>query len=201
MATEAQFAPAFYAGVADFNGDGNEDVFLSQNFFPTDLNTPRFDAGRGLLLVGNGSGVLDPVPGQESGVKVYGDQRGAAFADFDGDARLDLVVSQNGAATKLFRNLGAEPGLRIRLQGPANNPYAVGASIRIVYADGMGPAREIHAGSGYWSQNALVQVMGLRAPATSVWVRWPGGAETETPIRSDEAQPGSTVTISAPGNP
>ena len=30
---EAQLAPAFYAGVADFDGDGAEDVFLSQNFY------------------------------------------------------------------------------------------------------------------------------------------------------------------------
>jgi hypothetical protein len=29
---EAQCAPAFYAGSADFDGDGKEDLFLSQNF-------------------------------------------------------------------------------------------------------------------------------------------------------------------------
>ncbi|MFQ5709497.1 MAG: FG-GAP repeat domain-containing protein, partial [bacterium] len=29
----AQLAPAFYVGVSDFDGDGHEDVFLSQNFF------------------------------------------------------------------------------------------------------------------------------------------------------------------------
>ena len=47
---EAQFAPAFYAGVADFDGDGHEDLFLGQNFFATEIGTPRYDAGRGLLL-------------------------------------------------------------------------------------------------------------------------------------------------------
>jgi len=31
--SEAQFAPAFYVGVADFDGDGHEDIFISQNFF------------------------------------------------------------------------------------------------------------------------------------------------------------------------
>jgi hypothetical protein len=32
LPAEAQFAPAFYAGIADFNGDGNEDLFLSHRF-------------------------------------------------------------------------------------------------------------------------------------------------------------------------
>src|SRR5690606_18733259 len=34
---EAQFAPAFAVCVADVDGDGHEDVFLSQNFFATNL--------------------------------------------------------------------------------------------------------------------------------------------------------------------
>ena len=50
LPAEAQFAPAFYAGVADLDGDGHEDVFLAQNFFPTEIGTPRYDAGRGLVL-------------------------------------------------------------------------------------------------------------------------------------------------------
>ncbi|MGE5801671.1 MAG: VCBS repeat-containing protein, partial [Gemmatimonadota bacterium] len=41
LPAEAQWAPAFYAGIADFDGDGNEDLFLSQNFFATDVATPR----------------------------------------------------------------------------------------------------------------------------------------------------------------
>jgi hypothetical protein len=180
---EAQFAPAFYVGVADFDGDGHEDVFLAQNFFPTEIGTPRYDGGRGLLLRGRGDGTLVPVPGQVSGITVYGDQRGAAFADFDGDGRTDLVVSQNGAETRLYRNERARPGLRVRLIGTPLNPHAIGAAIRLVYDGSRGPAREVHGGSGYWSQDGAVQVMGLAAPPTAVWVRWPGGSESVVPIR------------------
>lgn len=182
LPAEAQWAPAFYAGVADFDGDGIEDVFLSQNFFPTAIGTPRYDSGRSLLMLGDGKGGFKPATSAQSGLLVYGDQRGAAYSDYDGDGRLDLAVSQNGAATRLFHNRGAKPGLRVRVQGSPSNPDGVGAQVRVVYPDRMGPAREIQAGSGYWSQNGAVQVLGLAATPTAVWVRWPGGAETRTPV-------------------
>lgn len=182
LPAEAQFAPAFYAGIADFNGDGNEDVFLSENFYPTAVGIPRYDNGRSLLLIGDGKGHLTPMAGQESGLLVYGDQRGAAYADYDGDGRLDLAVSQNASPTRLFHNRAAKPGLRVRVQDGPMNPDGVGAQIRLVYGDHMGPAQEITAGSGYWSQNGAVQVLGMTATPTAVWVRWPGGKETRAPV-------------------
>jgi hypothetical protein len=175
---EAQFSTAFAACVGDYDGDGFEDLFLSQNFFATELKTPRCDAGRGLWLHGDGKGGLQPVPGQESGVEVYGEQRGAALCDYDHDGRVDLVVTQNGAETRLFHNIGAKPGLRVRLAGPPGNPYGIGAVIRLDFGNRMGPAREVHGGSGYWSQDAAVQVMASSEPPSKVWVRWPGGKIT-----------------------
>jgi hypothetical protein len=179
---EAQFAPAFGVVVSDFDGDGREDLFLAQNFSPTELGTPRFDAGRGLLLLGDGHGGFGPMPGQSSGIEIYGDQRGAAAADFDGDGRVDLAVGQNGAPTRLFRNRGAVPGVRVRLRGDAGNPDGIGAQVRLRYGDGAGPVREVQAGSGYWSNNGAVQVLGLRGSPRSLEVRWPGGRLVEVPV-------------------
>jgi hypothetical protein len=175
LPAEAQFSPGFAVCVGDLDGDGKEDVFLSQNFFAVAAETSRNDAGRGLWLKGDGSGGLTPVPGQQSGVKVYGEQRGAALCDYDGDGRVDLVVTQNGAETKLYHNVGAKPGLRVRLQGPAGNPAGIGAQVRLIYGQRAGPVREVHAGSGYWSQDSAVQVLGTPQPPTQIWVRWPGG--------------------------
>ncbi|MCX8107997.1 MAG: VCBS repeat-containing protein, partial [Verrucomicrobiae bacterium] len=172
---EAQLATALGACVADFDGDGAEDVFLSQNFFPTHPKVPRCDAGRGLWLKGDGRGNLKPVPGQTSGVKVYGEQRGCAVSDFDSDGRVDIVVTQNGNATKLFRNVRAKPGLRIRLAGPPGNPTAIGAVLRLGSGNRFWPAREIHAGSGYWSQDSAVQVLCGPTKSRRLMVRWPGG--------------------------
>ena len=174
---EAQFAPAFAVTAGDVDGDGHQDVFLSQNFFACRPEWPRSDGGRGLWLKGDGHGNLTPIPGQESGVQVYGEQRGAALGDFNEDGRLDLVVTQNGAATRLFENVGARPGLRLRLAGPPGNPFGFGASFRVHRPEGWGPAHEIHAGDGYWSQNSPVQVVG-GTPPDEIQVLWPGGRRT-----------------------
>jgi enediyne biosynthesis protein E4 len=172
---EAQFAPAFGISVADLNGDGHEDIFLSQNFFAVDGDTPRYDAGRGLLLEGDGRGGFRAVPGKESGLQVYGEQRGCALCDYDGDGRVDLVTTQNGAETKLYHNEGAKPGLRVRLSGPPGNASGVGATLRAIVGDKMSPARQVQAGSGYWSQDSAVRVLPLAAVGNQISIRWPGG--------------------------
>ncbi len=174
---EAQLSPAFAVCVADFDGDGHEDVFLSQNFFATQPDASRSDAGRGLWLRGDGRGGLSAVPGQHSGIRVYGEQRGAAVCDFDMDGRADLAVSQNGARTVLYRNVRGQPGLRVRLAGPSTNPDGVGAAVWLTDGARRGPQRELRAGSGYWSADSPVQVMTFAGAATQIEVRWPGGKQ------------------------
>jgi enediyne biosynthesis protein E4 len=172
---EAQFAPAFGISVADFNGDGNEDLFLAQNFFGVDAETSRHDAGIGLILLGDGDGNFRPLGPREAGFSIYGEQRGSAVGDFDGDGRADLVVAQHGGATRLLRNVAGRPGVRITLLGSAANPEAIGASIRLQFEERFGPVRELRAGTGYWSQDAATQVLAAPTTPTAVEVRWPGG--------------------------
>src|SRR5260221_2750010 len=142
LPVEAQLSPAFGLNVAYLHGDGYEAVFLSQNFFAVERDASRYDAGRGLWLRGDGKGGLRAVPGQESGILVYGEQRGSALADYDGDGRVDLVVTQNGAPTKRFHNVRARPGLRVRLNGPPGNRTGVGAVLRLADKEGRWRSEE-----------------------------------------------------------
>jgi hypothetical protein len=173
LPVRAQLAPAFAPVVADFDGNGREDLFLAQNFSPTAIEMPRFVAGEGLLLLGDGNFGFSVVDVPTAGIRVLGDQRGAAVSDFDGDGRVDLAVSQNGAATTLWRNRKARPGLRVRLDAGGDNPTGVGAQLRV---DG-GHAREIRAGSGYWSVDDPVTVLAFSNASRELWIRWPGGTE------------------------
>ena len=181
---EAQFSPSFGVVVGDFDGDGHEDVFLAQNFFSTQPETPRYDAGLGLMLQGAGDGSFKAVAASESGLRVLGEQRGAASSDFDGDGRLDLVVTQNGAQTRLFHNTTARVGHRVRLVGPLGNRQGIGAKLRLTEeGDRMkGPLRELHGGSGYWSQNGLVSLWPISDTANAIKVSWPGGQISEVKL-------------------
>jgi len=182
----AQLATAFHAGVGDYNSDGKEDLFLSQNFFEVRPEMPRSDAGRGLLLQGDGEGGFEAIRGHESGITVYGEQRGAAFGDFNADGRVDLVVSQNDTTTKLYVNGSPHAGLTVQLDGPSWNEAGFGSSLRLLYEDGRtGPRREIQAGGGYWSQGSASQVMGRAGPVDHIEVTWFDGRVDTVNVSKD----------------
>jgi len=141
-----------------------------------------------LLLHGDGAGSFIPVSAAESGLLIYGEQRGAAVCDFNEDGLPDLVVSQNGAATKLYQNVSGHAGLRIKLKGSAQNPHGIGAAIRLMSGERFGPAREIHAGSGFWSQDSSTEILSGPERPTAVWIRWPGGKTTTTAVPANDNQ-------------
>ena len=106
--------------------------------------------------------------------------RGASFADIDGDADLDVLVTQVGGAPLLLRNdqdLGHH-WLRVRLVGSGKNLDAIGARIRLE-ADGVAQRRHVMPSRSYLSQMELTQTFGL-GTATAVErlvVTWPDGEE------------------------
>ncbi len=182
---EAQRTPVSGIVVADFDGDAREDLFLAQNWFAVRPDETRMDAGHGLLLRGDGRGGWSPMSSTESGIRLVGEQRGAATGDFDADGRADLVVAQNGEEIAVFRNRGAMPGVRLRLAGPQGNPWGLGATVRLKHGSRWGPARVVTGGSGYGSQDSPVLVLASPGTPTAVEVRWPGGKVTRSELGGD----------------
>ena len=106
--------------------------------------------------------------------------RGAAYADFDGDGRLDLVLTQVGGAPLLLRNETpmAQYWIRLQLEGRAPNTGAIGAEVRLQGPEGV-QRRTVTPTRSYLSQVERPLTFGLGAVAAvgPVTIRWPDGQE------------------------
>ena len=106
--------------------------------------------------------------------------RGACFADYDNDGKIDaFLVNLNGPG-QLLHNVTPSAGhwLTVQLTGTKGNRDGIGATVEVV-ANGVRQKSERVAGSGYLGQDDWRLHFGLGAAvkAERVTVRWPGGAE------------------------
>ena len=105
--------------------------------------------------------------------------RGAAYADFDHDGDLDVLISTNNGPAVLLRNDGANRNhwLSVRLRGARSNRDGIGAVVRVESAGGKQWSM-VRSGSGYCSQSDLALTFGLGPDASSaVEVEWPSGTK------------------------
>ena len=77
---ESQFSTINAMVADDVDGDGNLDIIVAGNLYGSEVETPRADAGYGLLLKGNGKGNFQTVPSNKSGLYVRGDVKQMQFA-------------------------------------------------------------------------------------------------------------------------
>ncbi len=78
LPNEAQTSCINKITVEDFNKDGHLDALIAGNLHASEVETPRSDAGIGLVLLGNKKGDLTPVPARESGLLISGDVKDMA---------------------------------------------------------------------------------------------------------------------------
>jgi hypothetical protein len=71
--------------VEDFNKDGNLDALIAGNLHASEVETPRNDAGIGLLLAGDGKGGFEPVISRKSGFYATGDVKDMERLTIDGE--------------------------------------------------------------------------------------------------------------------
>ncbi len=67
LPVEAQFSPTLDMHIEDLNKDGHLDLMLVGNMYNTEVETVRYDAGRGAVLMGDGKGNFESIPPHESG--------------------------------------------------------------------------------------------------------------------------------------
>lgn len=70
---QAQFFPIMAMAVADIDRDGNLDILAGGNLFSVSPYFGTYDAGKGLLMTGDGKGNFNPLPMHESGFSVDGE--------------------------------------------------------------------------------------------------------------------------------
>jgi hypothetical protein len=108
--------------------------------------------------------------------------RGLAYADFDRDGDLDLLLTTNNGPAYLYRNdqLSGNRSIRFRLVGTKSNRDGIGAVVR-VFVGGLTQSRVVKGGSSYLSQSELPVTFGLekRDRIERVLIDWPSGRTEE----------------------
>jgi len=119
------------AGIYDFDNDGLKDLFVATGDVQdnNELFSDRHSRQRCLVLRQTESGVFSPMHFGPEGLF-----RGAAFADFDGDGRVDVVATRLNGLAVLFINRSAPQNhwLALKLVGTRSNRDAIGAKLHLV---------------------------------------------------------------------
>ena len=106
--------------------------------------------------------------------------RGACFADYDGDGKVDAFVVNLGSRGRLLHNVSQNKNhwLSVALKGRKSNRNGIGARIELT-AGSHTQVTERVAASGYLSQDEGRVHFGLGSIARvdKVVVRWPSGKE------------------------
>lgn len=165
---------------ADLDLDGFEDLFMVNGHVVDEerlRNAPR--AQRPQLFRNLGTGKFAevlPLAGTGLDQELVG--RGAAYADYDGDGDLDMLVSQNQGPAILLRNDTPRQRhyLRVHLHGTNSNRHGIGAEVRVYQGPQM-LRQMVRTGRSYYSQNELPLTFGLgqTVRAERVEIAWPSG--------------------------
>lgn len=201
--------------IVDLDNDGLKDVFIS-NGVVKDYTNQDF---RTALRKKNAEGksmelqeVLDMIPAEKLDNYVFknnGDltfsktikewgledpsfSNGAAYADFDNDGDLDLIVNNVNDHIGLYRNNSENNYIQISLKGSNNNTLAIGTRVYVTTENGM-QFQKHYLTRGYESSvsNILNFGLGEATSISEISVVWPDGKTS----KKANVKPNQTVSF------
>ena len=166
----------WHAAWGDVENDGDADLFIAKGNVDQMPDMAMADPNNLLL---NEGGTFREVAGA-AGVASFHRGRGGAFADLDGDGRLDIAVVNRRAPLEVWRNVsdaGAHVAIALRQGG--GNTRAVGAWVEVRTPDATVQRQEVTVGGGHAGGRAGPLHFGLGDAATAeARVIWPDGTPT-----------------------
>jgi enediyne biosynthesis protein E4 len=176
----------FGCAFADVDLDGLLDLVVVNGHIDETVRNIRGNVGYAQapqLFVNLGGGKFRDIAGDIGGGfdrPIVG--RGLAYADFDRDGDLDLLITMNNGPAYLYRNenVARNNSIRFHLTGTKSNRDAIGAVVRIFYS-GQSQSRVVKGGSSYLSQSELPVTFGLgkRPVIERAVIDWPSGRTEE----------------------
>ncbi len=162
----------------DYDLDGYPDIFAANGHIEEQINRiqPKVQYRELPLLFHNNA-----TGGKFESVNAFTQPivaRGAAYADFDRDGDLDILVTTNNGPALLYRNDGGNKNhwLQLKLIGTKSNRSAIGAVARLTSASGT-QSQTVHSGSSYCSASDIALTFGLGrdTQAATIEIDWPSG--------------------------
>lgn len=161
-------------GFVDFDNDGAKDLFVASSHVNDRVEAFESHVYKeSNLLFRNAGGKFSDCTPDTMGAKRKA-HRGAAFADLNGDGRVDVVVSALGELAEFWENTTGGVGnwIEFRLSGVRSNRDGIGARIHL-----GNQWNEMTSSVGYASAS-LVPVhfgVGNAKQIEGVEIRWPSG--------------------------
>ena len=172
----------FGPGLFDFDNDGWKDLFVTRGHVGS-LPEPGQNVEQHNTVFRNlGRGEHWEALTEEAGLDATppARHRGCAFADFDGDGRIDVVDSALAAPAEIWMNRSPHAGhwLDIALQGTRSNRDGIGARIQVVSKTVGAQYNHMTTSVSYASSSDVPVHFGLGPDkkADTIEIIWPSGA-------------------------